>query len=57
MDKSTNLLRKKLEDARSNGYQLGLPQLRPGQESIMVVRTPVDSGHAMRFAKRRKIDR
>jgi hypothetical protein len=44
MLKHTRLLKAKLEEARRSGYQNPIWPLRPGQESIMVVRPPAPAG-------------
>lgn len=38
MLKQTRLLKAKLEESRRSGFQTPISPLRPGQESIMVVR-------------------
>lgn len=38
MLKQTKLLRAKLEESQRSGYQNPISPLRPGQESIMVIR-------------------
>jgi hypothetical protein len=58
MVRSTCLLRKKLTEARAKGYHIDIPPLRPGQESIMMVRPNGESATSTtRPAKQPKLDR
>lgn len=54
MLKKTQLLKAKLEESRNTGYTTTISPLRPGQESIMVVR-PWGPGKNVREARSSKL--
>lgn len=55
MLKQTKLLKAKLEESRRSGYQIPISPLRPGQESIMVVRPWAPEERSLEFQNERSI--